>query len=204
MIREDLDPRREAGQGEEDEPERSWVIADALGPAMAELGGMAPGPRAFKTAFAVAMAWWLTTLLGEPRPVFAALAALVGMEATIMASMRRTGLQLVGILGGIGLAAAFSLVGSITPFLIGLAVLFGLWLGRWLGSPDRVGVELSVTALLVVTLGQGDPAFGASRLWETALGGLVAMTTNALIMPPNYLPEVWRDLDHLVDRSLKA
>ena len=47
MIREDLDPRREAGQGEEDEPERSWVIADALGPAMAELGGMAPGPRAF-------------------------------------------------------------------------------------------------------------------------------------------------------------
>jgi uncharacterized membrane protein YgaE (UPF0421/DUF939 family) len=167
---------------------------------MAEIGGMAPGPRAFKTAFAVGMAWWLTTLLGEERPVFAAIAALVGMEATIVASMRRTGLQMVGVLGGIVLAVALSLVGSVNPLIIGLAVLFGLWLGRWLGSPDRIGVELSVTALLVVTFGHGDPGFGASRLWETALGGLVAMTTNALIMPPNYLPEVWRDLDRLVAR----
>jgi uncharacterized membrane protein YgaE (UPF0421/DUF939 family) len=67
----------------------------------------------------------------------------------------------------------------------GLAVLLGLWLGRWLGSPDRIGVELAFAALLVVGFAAGDPRFGLTRLWEAALGGVVAAAINALVLPPD-------------------
>ncbi len=174
---------------------------EVLRPVVAELGEFAPGARAAKTALAVAIAWWLGNLLGEPRPIFAALGALVGVEPTIVGSVRRTALQLVGVMGGIGVATVLTYLSQETrAAVIGLAVLLGLWLGRLFRSPDRVGVELSVTALLVVVLGRGDVAYGFSRLWEIGLGGLIAATVNALILPPSYLGGVIQNLDTLVER----
>jgi hypothetical protein len=76
-------------------------------------------------------------------------------------------------------------------------VLLGLWLGRWLGSPDRIGVELAFAALLVVGLAAGDPRCGVTRLWEAALGGLVAAAINVLVLPPDYPGRVAKGLDAL-------
>lgn len=173
---------------------------EVLRPMAAEIGTLMPGARAAKTAVAAGVAWWLGNLLGEPRPMFAALGALVAVEATIVGSVQRTGLQLVGILGGVVLAAVLTYFSEMSALVAGVAVLFGLWLGRLFHSPDRVGVELSVTALLVVALGKGDVGFGVSRLWEVGLGGLVAATINALILPPNYVGEVARSLDALIQQ----
>ena len=50
---------------------------DLLRPVVAELGELMPGARAVKTALAAGLAWWLGNLLGEPRPMFAAIGALV-------------------------------------------------------------------------------------------------------------------------------
>lgn len=181
------------------EAHREWESANLI-PELSRLAGIMPGARAAKTAGAVGIAWWIGTLLGEPHPIFAALGALVAVEPTIVGSVRRSALQLVGVMGGIGLAAALSYVTEGTRAgLVAVVVLLGLWLGRLLRSADRIGVELSVTALLVVVLGQGNPGFGFSRLWEIGLGGLVATSINALIAPPNYLPAVVRSLDALVD-----
>src|SRR4051795_6296009 len=124
---------------------------------LARAQAIRPGARMVKAALAVRLAWWVGTLLGEPRPMFAALGALVGMEPTIVSSLRRTAVQLIGTLGGIVLAyLAVNLLG-VSWLGAGLAVLLGLWLGHWLGSPDRVGVELAVGALLIVGFASGDP-----------------------------------------------
>ena len=168
---------------------------------LAFLRSLSPGARALKTALAVGLAWWLATLLGEPRPLFAALGALLGMEATVARSLRRTGLQLGGMLGGLFLAFLVSHFLGAGPIGISLAVLFGLWLGRRVGSPDRVGVELGVTTLLVVVLASGDPEWATDRVWETVLGGLVAATINALVLPPDYLGRLADDL-HVLSREV--
>lgn len=157
-----------------------------------------PGRRALKTALAVGLAWWFGTLLGEPHPLFAALGALLAMEATVAGSLRRTGLQLAGMLGGLGLAFVVGYVFGANAIGIGLAVLMGLWLGRRVGSADRVGVELGVTTLLVVVLAAGNFELATDRVWETVLGGLVAAVINALVLPPNYLGLVADDLHTLV------
>ena len=160
-----------------------------------------PGHRAIKSSLAVGIAWWLCTLIGEPLPLFAALGALVSMEATVAGSLRRVGLQVAGMMGGIALAVLINSLLGVNAVGVGLAVLLGLWLGRWVGSPDRVGVELGVTTLLVVAFGGGDPLFAVTRIWETVLGGAVAVAINALIWPPNYLGLVADDLHMLVTRT---
>jgi uncharacterized membrane protein YgaE (UPF0421/DUF939 family) len=172
-----------------------------VGRMLAWLGTVAPGARAVKTALAVALAWWLATLLGEPQPLFAALGAMVGVEATVAGSLRRVGLQLAGMIGGLALAFLVGKVLGATALGIGLAVLLGLWLGRRVGSPDRVGVELGITTLVVVVFAAGDPEFAATRIWETVLGGLIAAAVNALVLPPNYLAEVADDLHALVQAT---
>ena len=67
---------------------------DPAGQVIARLRAAAPCARMLKTALAVAVAWWLANRLGQPRPLFAALGALVGMEPTIIGSLRRTGFRL--------------------------------------------------------------------------------------------------------------
>lgn len=64
---------------------------------------------------------------------------------------------------------------------------------------------------MVVVFGQGDLGFGVARLWETALGGLVAVTINTLLFPPNYLGQVaestetlGRKLAHGLRESMQA
>jgi uncharacterized membrane protein YgaE (UPF0421/DUF939 family) len=178
-----------------------------LGPAgrvLARLGAYAPGLRAVKTALAVGVAWWLANLLGEERPLFAALGALVGMEATVAGSLRRIGLQLVGMLGGLGLAFVVGRLLGASAIGIGLAVLVGLWLGRRVGSADRVGVELGVTTLVLVVFAANDPTFAVERIWETVLGGLIAALINALVLPPDYLGLVADDLHTLVAATARG
>ena len=171
------------------------------------LGGLrevAPGARAIKTALAVGLAWWLATLLGEERPLFAALGAMVGMEATVAGSLRRTALQVAGMVGGLGLAFLVGRVFGTSGFGIGLAVLLGLWLGRRVHSPDRVGVELGVTTLVLVVFAAGDPDYAVTRIWETVLGGLIAAAINALVLPPDYLGRVADDLNDLVTATTRG
>jgi uncharacterized membrane protein YgaE (UPF0421/DUF939 family) len=165
---------------------------------------VAPGARALKTALAVGLAWTLVSALGEPRPLFAALGAMVGMEATVVGSLRRIGLQAVGMIGGVMLAFAMGRWLGANGLGIALAVLLGLWLGRRVGSPDRVGVELGVTTLLVVVFAAGDPEFAVDRVWETVFGGLVAVAVNALVFPPDYLDQVDDELHGLVTATTRG
>ena len=161
---------------------------------------LVPGARMLKTALAVGLSWWLAGLLGETQPMFAAMGALFGMELTIIGSLRRTGLQLVGIVGVVGIAVLLAYAMGVNAIGIGFAVLLGLWISSLAQMPDRVGVELGVTALLVVVFGRGDLGFGAARLWETALGGLVAVIINTVLFPPNYLGQVAESTETLGGR----
>src|SRR5438046_3402641 len=66
----------------------SWNVLGRLWRTLTRFG---VGPRVLKTALAAGLAWWIGNLLGEPQPVFAAIAAIIGLEPTVASSLARAG-----------------------------------------------------------------------------------------------------------------
>jgi uncharacterized membrane protein YgaE (UPF0421/DUF939 family)/GNAT superfamily N-acetyltransferase len=161
-----------------------------------------PGARVAKTALAIAVAWWIGQMLGEPRPVFAAIAALYALQPTVAASLRKTAGQLLGMLLGTVLAFVSSVsFPTLSPVAVGLAAFVALVVTVRPGASALLGAEVAVTTLLAVALGQGQPYWGLVRLWEAALGGGVAIAVNVLVLPPTYLDEA-REAVHRLTRQL--
>ena len=162
-----------------------------------------PGARILKTALAVALAWWLCQALGQPRPIFAALAALQAVRPTIAASLKGSLGQLLGMSAGLILAAlTSSVVRQPGPLELGLVVLLALLATVRLGLIDLLGTEVAVTTLLSFALAHGETAWGLDRLWEAGLGGAVAISINALVLPPNYLADALLAVDSLQQRVI--
>jgi uncharacterized membrane protein YgaE (UPF0421/DUF939 family) len=126
------------------------VVAAARGDVSSLLGCLGLGPRVLKTALAVGLAWWVGNLLGEPRPVFAAVAAVVGLEATVLLSVTRGVEQFLGVLCGLILATVVLDLSGSAPLTLALLVLVSMAVGRRLNLSDFTLVEFAITSMLVV------------------------------------------------------
>lgn len=153
---------------------------------------------AVKMALASSLGWWLATLAGQPRPIFAALVGLVALSGdpfqAWIASLSRVLGVFVGVAIGIGLL-------QLDVRILWLVVL-GLFAGLVAGIPLRVGdrpnIQAAVSALFVLGLGRiGALNAGVARLWETALGAGVTLLVAAFVWPPDPVAEVERRLDRM-------
>lgn len=163
------------------------------------------GPRVLKTAIAAGAAWWFSNVLGEPLPVFAAVAAILGLDTTVIGSLRRVGELLLGMLAGLVLAAFVIGISGSEPLTVALLVLLAMATGAKLRLQQAVTVEFAISALLVVAY--TDPArpyFGITRVWECLLGGAVAVIVNALVLPPAYIVNVRRRFQGLLALTIAS
>src|SRR5437867_3601031 len=101
-----------------------------------------PGTRVLKFAVANRLAWWAGTRLGDPAPMFAAFAALNGMQPTVAVSLRNTSGALLGIVLGSGLAVASeTLVDAPRSIRVALLVALGLPTALRLHAYALLGTE---------------------------------------------------------------
>ena len=139
-----------------------------------------------QTAGAAVAAWYLAKLIvAEPRPVFAAIAAVVSLGATYGQRPERA-IELVGgVVLGIGLADL--LIGAIGtgPLQLGLLVMAAMGAAVLLGGGPVLVTEAAVSATLLVILEPSSTALPSSRLIEAVVGGGVALAVSALAFPPN-------------------
>lgn len=146
------------------------------------------------------LAWWVATLLGQPRPLFAVLVPLVAMGgdpfAAINVSLTRTVGVFAGVLLGLGLYALDMPSTALVALLLALSLCCGLLL-RAHGSP--MNVQVAITALFMLYLGTAHRAgtVGVARIWETALGAGCAVAVSALVWPPHPLAEAQRRVARL-------
>jgi uncharacterized membrane protein YccC len=143
------------------------------------------------------LAWWLSTLLGQPRPLFAALVPLVAMlgdpYAAFNVSLARVLGVLVGVLLGIGLIHVSP--GSSTV-LVALLFVTSLALGLVIRIGGQPNNQIAISALFMLYLGEATKAesVGFARVWETALGAGVSLVVSMLLWPPDPLAETRRRL----------
>jgi uncharacterized membrane protein YgaE (UPF0421/DUF939 family) len=140
-----------------------------------------------QTAFAAVIAWYLAVLLlPDPRPAFAAIAAVIAVSA---ATGRRAGqaLQLVGgVVLGITVADLLIQVIGTGAWQMGVLVILAMGAAVALGGGETLVVEAGVSAILLVALDPGAAeGFQPNRILEGMIGGATALAISSLFFPPD-------------------
>jgi uncharacterized membrane protein YgaE (UPF0421/DUF939 family) len=135
-----------------------------------------------------AMAAWLlaSALLPDPRPAFAAIAAVIAIGVTHGQRLGRA-LQLVGgVVLGITVATLLISVIGTGPWQIAVLVVLAMTAAVALGGGELLVVESAVSAILLVALDPGAAdGFSPYRILEGAIGGAVALVVSSLLFPPD-------------------
>lgn len=159
-----------------------------------------------KSVVAAVSAWVIAEMVfGLEQAFLAPWVALLTVHATIYRTLRR-GIQTVLAVGvGILLSLVVVVAFGSTPWSLGLALVAGLMLARlpWLREE---GVTIATTALFVITTGhhlaeQRSIELLPDRLLDTAIGVVVAMIINLLVLPPLNDRSAQQQIDD-VDRRL--
>ena len=140
-----------------------------------------------QTAAAAVIAWYVAAaLLPDPRPAFAAIAAVIAVGA---AHGERTGraIQLVGgVVLGITVATLLLSVIGTGAWQMGVLVIVAMGAAVALGAPELVVVEAGVSAILLVALDPGAASgFSPNRILEGMIGGATALAVSAIFFPPD-------------------
>jgi hypothetical protein len=140
-----------------------------------------------QTAAAAVAAYWLAlVLLPDPRPAFAAIAAVITVGAT---HGERTGraLQLVGgVVLGITVAVLIIQLIGVGTWQIGVMVVLAMAAAVALGGGELLVVEAGVSAILLVALDPGAAeGFSPNRIIEGMIGGATAFAVSSLLFPPD-------------------
>jgi uncharacterized membrane protein YgaE (UPF0421/DUF939 family) len=158
---------------------------------------------AVKMTLAAALSWWLATLAGEPRPIFAALVGLVALTGGPFQSLYVAVGRVVGVVAGVLIGLAVLQLDLRLLWLVALGLLLGALAGIPLRVGDRPNIQAAVSALFLIGVSStGAFHAGVARLWETALGAGVTLIVAVTIWPPHPLREVERRRDGLRDALL--
>jgi uncharacterized membrane protein YgaE (UPF0421/DUF939 family) len=140
-----------------------------------------------QNATAAVAAWLLATaILPDPRPAFAAIAAVIAIGVTHGERAGRA-LQLVGgVVLGITLATLLISIIGTGPWQIGVLVILAMTAATAVGAGEVLVVESAVSAILLVALDPGAAeGFSATRIAEGAIGGAVALAVSSFLFPPD-------------------
>jgi hypothetical protein len=140
-----------------------------------------------QTAVAAVVAWELAVvLLPDPRPSFAAIAAVIAVGATHGQRAGRAAQLVGGVVLGITVAdLIIHLIGT-GAWQLGVMVVLAMSAAVAIGGGELLVVEAAVSAILLVALDPGAAAgFSPSRILEGIIGGGAALVVGSLLFPPD-------------------
>jgi uncharacterized membrane protein YgaE (UPF0421/DUF939 family) len=137
-----------------------------------------------KIALASGVAWWLGNLAGQSRPVFAALVPILVIRSGTTDTMRGSLGRVVGVLLGVGLGLASLEIARPSPISVGLTVGVALLVDRLVHGLPHVELDTrnqtAVSALIMLFVATSVTSYAVARLWETAMGGALALLVDGL------------------------
>ncbi|MFD7131202.1 aromatic acid exporter family protein [Streptomyces sp. NPDC059894] len=150
--------------------------------------------QSLKATLAAVLAWFVASdWLSDPMALMAPWVALVLVRTTVYGSLRQAAQQWTAICAGTLLASAAQALTGDTLGALALCVPPLTLLAHWPRFGDQ-GVYAATTA--VFTLASGTvtmPAVG-HRVGQAALGAVIGVAVNALVLPPVHLRDVRENL----------
>lgn len=157
--------------------------------------------QSLKAAGAALLAWLIANeWLRDPMALMAPWVALVLVQATVYSSLTRAGQQFGAICVGALLASGAQLLTGDTLAALALSVPALMLLANWPRFGDQ-GVYAATTALFTLASGTVSGASVAHRLGQAALGAVIGVAVNALVLPPVHLRDVRENLAWLARQA---
>ncbi len=155
---------------------------------------------AVKMAVAGTMAWWLGTVAGAPKPLFATLVPLVALGADPFGAVSLSLARILGVFAGVGIGIGVLQLPFGTLGIVASGLLLGGLAGIVLRVGGRVNIQPAVSALFIIYLGRTGAAHaGVARIWETGIGAGVTVVVAAFLWPPDPVRELETRLDRLAE-----
>ena len=165
----------------------------------------APILQVLKTSAAAVISWVLAAIIvGQPLPIFAAIAALLVVQPSVNQSVTKGLERSLGVIAGVVIAtlAGFAFGDAtwviLVIIVVSLLVAWALRLGP--GSTNQI----PISAMLVLALGAGEPHYAVDRIIETIIGAAVGLAINLLIVPPVTVGPARAAMDALVEHAAEV
>ena len=151
---------------------------------------------AAKMTIAGTIAWWICIELGATNPIFAVLVPLVAMTGDPFSAVSVSIDRILGIFAGVGIGIVLVHTDLSSTVDVAIALAVGTAGGIVLRVGQRLNVQAAISALFMIAVA-GSSNAGIARVWETAIGSVVAIVVAALLWPPDPLRELRRRLERL-------
>lgn len=158
--------------------------------------------QSLKAAAAALIAWVIAhEVLHDPMALMAPWVAVVLVQATVYGSLLRAGQQFAAICVGAVLAAASqALTGGNILGALAVCMPLLMLLSNWHRFGDQ-GVYAATTALFTLTMDPVTMSAVGHRLGQAALGAVIGIAVNALVLPPVHLRDVRENLAGLAHQA---
>lgn len=138
-----------------------------------------------KTIGAGVLAWYLAQwILGDTKPVFATIAALIVVQPSVNQSLGRALERSIGAVLGVSIAFGLVLIFGDVGWVALLAMSGGIVMAWIFKLTPATAVQISLSAMLVLALGAITPVYAVGRIIETVIGAVVGIAINAFLLPP--------------------
>ncbi|MBV9172747.1 MAG: FUSC family protein [Chloroflexi bacterium] len=165
--------------------------------------------QAVKSAVAAGLAWAVVSATPgvAPQPYLATTTALLTVQLTVAESVLGGLQRLLGVAVGVGFALGANHLMGVSPVTIGLVALLAQMLAAFLRLTPLGTSQMVTTAFVILTVGETTGGWSAAhgRIAETAIGVLVGIIVNGVLIPPSHLPEArqaWRALSDELHQQL--
>ncbi|CAL9364634.1 hypothetical protein SUDANB132_00730 [Streptomyces sp. enrichment culture] len=153
--------------------------------------------QSLKAAAAALLAWLLAQVwLGDPMALMAPWVALVLVQATVYSSVVQGTRQFAAICVGALVASGAQAVTGDTTGALALSVPVLVLLSNWPRFGDQ-GIYAATTAVFTIATGTVSAVAVGHRLGQAALGAVIGIAVNALVLPPIHLRDVRENLSAL-------
>ncbi|MFL5964603.1 MAG: FUSC family protein [Gaiellaceae bacterium] len=153
---------------------------------------------ALKMSLGGTVAWWIASALGATRPLFAALVPLVAMNGDPFAAVSVSLGRILGVFAGVGIGVALLDVSISPTWRVAIALVAATLVGIVLRVGQQPNLQVPISALFLIGFaGANTEQFAVQRIWETAIGAVVAILVSSLLWPPDPIRELERRLHRL-------
>ncbi|MGW7129293.1 FUSC family protein [Streptomyces bobili] len=160
--------------------------------------------QSLKAAGAALLAWLVADRwLGDPMALMAPWVALVLVQATVYGSLRQAAQQWSAICAGTLLASGAQAVTGDTLGALALSLPALMLLANWPRFGDQ-GVYAATTAVFTLASGAVSASAVGHRVGQAALGAVIGVAVNALVLPPVHLRDVRENLVALARETGEA